>query len=106
MTTLLVLLLLQTNTFQAVMVTDGANSFAIFIYRCGDLQWSRGVFALGLHDATVGFGASSELFSNHRLSGAANVTNIACLNTPDNQYFTVLYEITNSTEGIYIRETD
>ena len=95
-----VLLLLQTNTFQAVLVTDGANSFALFIYRCGDLQWSGGGgFEPGSVGATIGFGASSELFSNHRLSGTPSVTSIACLNTPDNQFFTVLYEITNSTEG-------
>ena len=82
---------LQTNTFQAVMVTDGTNSFAIFIYRCGDLQWSGG--------ATIGYGASSEMFSNHRFSGTFFTTSIACLNTPDNQFVTLLYEITNSTEG-------
>ena len=73
------------------MVTDGANSFAIFIYRCGDLQWNGG--------ATIGYGASSEMFSNHRLSRSPIITSIGCLNTPDNQFFTVLYEITNSTEG-------
>ena len=84
-------MILQTNTFQAVMVTDGVNSYAIFIYRCGDLEWSGG--------ATIGYGASSEMFSNHRLSGTFFITVIGCLNNPDNQFFTVLYEITNSTEG-------
>ena len=73
------------------MVTDGVNSYAIFIYRCGDLEWSGG--------ATIGYGASSEMFSNHRLSGTFFITVIGCLNNPDNQFFTVLYEITNSTEG-------
>ena len=82
---------LQTNTFQAVLVTDGANSFAIFIYRCGDLQWG--------HEATIGYGASFEMFSNNRLSLIQDATSIACLNAPDNQFFTVVYEITNSTEG-------
>ena len=71
------------------MVTDGTNSFAIFIYRCGDLQWP------GYNEATIGFGAGSEFASNHWLSGTQNVTSIACLNTPDNQFFSLLYELTD-----------
>ena len=76
------------------MVTDGINSFAIFLYRCGDLQWS------GRHiGATIGFGAGSEFVSNHWLSGTPNVTSIACLNTPDNQFFTLIYELTEARYG-------
>ena len=73
------------------MVTDGINSFAIFIYQCGDLQWSGG--------ATIGFGAGSESFSNHMLSGTPNVTSIACLNTPDNQFYTLSYMLTDFEMG-------
>ena len=69
------------------MVTDGNNSFAIFIYQCGDLQWSR-------NGTTIGFGAGSEFFSNHWLSGTPNVSSIACLNTPDSQFFALLYKLT------------
>ena len=79
------------NTFQAIMVTDGNNSFAIFIYRCGDLQWDD--------NAVIGFGASSEFASNHWLSGTPNVTSIACLNTPDNPFFILLYKLTESRYG-------
>ena len=91
MTLTSVLQILQTNTFQAVLVTDGTNSFAIFIYRCGDLEWGSG--------ATIGFGAGFELFLNHRLSISGDATSIACINTPDNQFFTVLYNISNFGEG-------
>ena len=81
--------LLQTsNTFQAVMVTDGNTSFTLFIYQCGDLQWP------GFHSATVGFSAGSEFASNHWLSGNPNITSIACLNTPDNQSYTLIYTLT------------
>ena len=73
------------------MVTDGTNSFAIFIYRCGDLEWNGG--------ATIGYGASSEMFSNHRLSRSPFITFIGCLNTPNSQFFTVLYEVSNLIEG-------
>ena len=86
--------ILQTNTFQSVIVTDGMNSFAIFIYQCGDLQWNGYDY-----EATIGFGAGSEYFSNHWLSGSPYVTSIACLNTPDNQFFSLLYKLTESRYG-------
>ena len=74
------------------MVTDGTNSFAIFIYQCGDLEWTR-------HGATIGFGAGSEFVSNHWLSGTPSATSIACLNSPDNQFFALLYVLTDSRYG-------
>jgi Nidogen-like len=37
--------LLQTNTFQAVLITDGLLSFAIFNYK--ELVWTCGTFAGG-----------------------------------------------------------
>ena len=70
------------------MVTDGTNSFTIFLYQCGDLEWGDGT--------TIGFSASNEFVSNHGLSGTPNVTSIACLNTPDNQFYSLLYELTAS----------
>ena len=33
----------QTSTFQAVLITDGAVSFALFIYECGKLGWDGAV---------------------------------------------------------------
>ena len=77
------------------MVTDGIDSFAIFIYQCGDLQWPEHGWA------TVGFGAGYEFVSNHWLSGTPNVTSIACLNTPDDQFYSLLYKLTelNITHG-------
>ena len=68
-------------------MTDGTNSFAIFIYLCGDLDWPGG--------ATIGYTASTEMFENHRLSGSPLVTSIACLNNPHNQFFTVVYALTD-----------
>ena len=31
----------QTNTFQCIMITDGNNSFVIFLYADNLIQWSR-----------------------------------------------------------------
>ena len=83
---------MQTNTYQAVLATDGTNSFALFIYKCGDLQWSGG--------ATIGYGGSNEAFFNNRLSGTTRATEIACLNNPDNQFTTLVFELTDSRGGM------
>ena len=47
------LLLLQANTFQAVIATDGLETFVLFIY--ADIEWGD--------DATVGFNAGDSVRS-------------------------------------------
>ena len=64
---------LQENNFQVVLATDGLISYAVFTYKCGELNWVQ-------HDASIGFSASKTLFANHPLSMQDNVTAIACLN--------------------------
>ena len=34
--------LLQTNTFQCVLASDGMLSFVIFLYADGEIQWTKG----------------------------------------------------------------
>ena len=53
---------MQTNTFQAVLATDGLLSFVIFLYADGEIQWttgdaSGGADGLGGTPAQVGFDA-------------------------------------------------
>lgn len=31
----------QTNTFQAMVLTDGSQSYTIFTYNCTDLEWEK-----------------------------------------------------------------
>lgn len=52
---------MQGNTFQAILVTDGAKSFAIFTYRCELLEWSS--------PATIGINAPTDGYYNHPLTG-------------------------------------
>jgi len=52
----------QTNTFQAVLATDRLQSFVIFLYADGEIQWttgdaSGGSSGLGGTPAQVGFNA-------------------------------------------------
>ena len=43
----------DTNTFQAVLATDGTRSYAIYTYECGKLNWVH-------YFAAIGFSASPD----------------------------------------------
>ena len=49
------------NTFQAVLITDGSASYAVFIYECGRVGWSG---------ATIGWAETGSVYEVHALSGA------------------------------------
>ena len=68
--------LLQTNNYQAIIVTNNTRTFAIFTYTCGEIQWS----ALGRNRAAVvGYNARGDYYSNHPSSGFAAVGNsVSC----------------------------
>ena len=63
-----------TNTFQGILITDGFNSYAVFIYECDGMEWDGG--EIGWRDG------SSEQVS-HPLSGSVvsniNYIAIGCL---------------------------
>ena len=73
----------QSNTYQGVLITDGANSYAVFIYECGEL--AEGVAARIGYYISDGEGATA---LEHPLSGEASST-IGCV-TPN-----VVYDLTN-----------
>ena len=62
----------QGNTFQAILITDGLKSYAVFTYQCGYLYWSS--------PATIGINAPPEYYYNHPLTGTAvSPDEIACV---------------------------
>lgn len=66
---------LQTNTFQGVIITDSVQSYYVFSYICGKLEWS----GLGSETAIVGFNSNAEYFDNHPANGLGNISRIvAC----------------------------
>ena len=87
------LLVSQTNTFQAIAITDGSQSYAVYTYRCGDLGWSGG--------ATIGYngGPVGNFYANHPLSGTTSANAIACLNSDLTEWFNLVY---NVSIGVYI----
>ena len=78
--------LLQTNTFQGIVVTDLSESYAVYIYNCHDMQFSG--------SASIGFTSHTyELFANHRLSGY-NARNIGCVNSGQSDWVNLVYKLT------------
>ena len=76
---------MQTNTFQAIVITSGVESYAVFTYQCGTMEWSGG--------ATIGFNANNTYFANHRLSGSFRANEVACLNSPITDWSNLVYQI-------------
>ena len=84
---------IQTNTYQAVAITDGADSYAVFIYHCHLLQWT------GLwNQPVIGFNAATgSLYSNHPYSFLSNANEIACLSDDYGSNFTsVIFKISSA----------
>ena len=75
----------QVNTWQGLVVTDGTNSYAVFTYRCGDMTWA--------YNPTIGFNAAGSSFANHPNTGSSNAEEIACLNSPQSQWYNLVYQI-------------
>ena len=78
---------MQENNFQVVVATNGVQSYTVFTYQCGKLNWVQG------STASIGFSASSMLFANHPLSRQPNVNDIACLDQRCPPWTNVVYQI-------------
>ncbi len=67
--------LIQTNTFQGVIITDTVRTYYAFTYVCGAMEWS----GQATETATVGFNSNGNFFYNHPANGLADVNEIiAC----------------------------
>ena len=85
---------MQENSYQAVLLTDGTQSYTVFTYKCGELNWVRDA-------AAIGFSAGPSLYANHPLSRRSNVTaSIACLNSPESPWSNVIYKVNKEINGI------
>ena len=73
----------QTNTFQCILVTDNVQSFAIFLYADGLMQWTtadsaQGSGGVGGIPAQVGFDAGDGLnYANLPGSRTPDILNLA-----------------------------
>ena len=79
----------QTNTFQCILASDGSQSYVIFLYADGLIQWttgsdSGGSNGLGGTPANVGLTSGNGVdFISHEYSFTSQVINIANARVPD-----------------------
>ena len=86
------------NTFQAIVITDNSTrSFAIFTYRCDEVQWP----GLQPNFAKIGINFGSGMEEVHELSGQEVADDIDCLNndTDDtgSNWVNVIYDLNTSS---------
>lgn len=63
---------MQTNTYQALIITNSIKSYYIFSYTCGDIQWS----GQGFETAAVGYNSHADYFDNHPANGFPDIGQI------------------------------
>ena len=71
-----------TNTFQGILITDGSDSYAVFIYECGGMEWGGGM---------IGWQGNSSNYTSHYLSGSSHSNDIGCLYS--SSYSAVVYRL-------------
>ena len=81
-------LLLQENTFQAILITDGDYSYSMFTYKCGLMEWDN--------NPTIGFNAAGNPYDNHVPSSS----DVACLNSQFTNWSNVDYLLSNENSEI------
>ena len=92
---------LQTNTFQAIVITDGMQSYSLFTYTSNcDSTYGINWAGYGVN-AGVGYNLGGDYYMNHPLSGSESVADIDeggnCTGTGWNN---VWYQLTYSLDEI------
>ena len=83
----------QTNSFQAVLATDGTKSYAVFTYKCSSMNWA--------FQPTIGTNAGGTLYNNHPLTGYNYAFKIGCVHTgqPDD-INNVVYDLVPNPDSV------
>ena len=87
----------QTNTFQAIIITDVFTTYVIYTYICGELEWTGPDF----RHAVVGYNIPGVGFRNERLSANPRIRSIACRNQPFFDIVNIVYRF-ESNPGMII----
>lgn len=80
------------NTWQAILISNGTDSYAIFTYRCGDINWSR--------NSVIGYNGAGVVYENHPYSSGFAARNIDCINAQEGNWTNVLYNLTGASLNI------
>ena len=70
---------LQTNNYQAILITNNLDTYVLYVYTCGEMQWS----SLGQsRAAVVGYNAEGNFFQNHPSSGFSTIADAISCGSP------------------------
>ena len=72
--------LLQTNTFQCVLATTATESFVIFLYADGKIQWADNALA-GINAGNIN-GVSSTIIPGSQTPSIINITQTSNVGVP------------------------
>ena len=101
--TIRTMFLLQTNSFQVVVVTDGQQTFVVFTFNLNMLGWSGRPGAHAVIGVNVGVGVPSNFppFQNHPLSGRPEVPMVANFNLDRGIEWTdIIYKIGDISQNV------
>lgn len=84
----------QTNSFQAILITDGTKSYAVYTYRCGQMEWGD--------ESTIGFNAGGDYYENHPITGHFQSHYVSCLQNISNGNLitNVIYDLVPNTDDL------
>ena len=70
-------------TFEAIIITDGQSSYAVFTYYCGDIDENT-------DGAVVGYTASLDFYDNYQYFTGSD---LSCRNRPASNYVNIVYNL-------------
>ena len=96
----------QTNTFQCILASDGSQSYVIFLYADGLIQWttgdsSEGSNGFGGNHAHVGLTSGNGVdFITHEYSFTSQVVDIETARVPDSVLVdgVLMYRVDGNTD--------
>ena len=79
--------IVQHNTFQAVVITNGTKTYTVFTYHCDDINWANG------NSTVIGFNAGGTSYENHPFSGTPDASDIDCESYPPSLWNNLVYDV-------------
>ena len=98
-----IMTLVKANTFQAIMITDGSQTFVVYTYKCGDIQWDHLYYT-----STIGYNIGGFHYNNYASSGIQKgiAGILGCPKIcPNTTFFNILYSFNSTLNGKYIKKS-
>ena len=87
--------LLQFNTFEAILVTSGPDTYVIYTYNC-ELLTNPGLYS----QAVIGYNLGGFEYFNNLFSESFAAHRISCSHWPSSNWFNVIYKLNSGEDEI------